>query len=84
MNKIEVRSNTEFSQLRMSPKAGLRRTSNGYKENIQYEERKEKNAGYRNYLSECLFLCKRAEKGAFNNLIKEIKLGVRESFLVKV
>ena len=42
MNKIEVRSNTEFSQLRMSPKAGLRRTSNGYKENIQYEERKEK------------------------------------------
>ena len=45
MNKFEVRSNAELiypTFLRMSPKSGFRRKSNGHKENTQYKERKEK------------------------------------------
>ena len=42
MNKIEVRSNTEFSQFHWAclQKRGFRRTSNGYKENTQGKEKK--------------------------------------------
>ena len=42
MNKFEVRSNTELMYpafLRMSPKSGFRRKSNGHKEDTQYKER---------------------------------------------
>ena len=42
---LKVRTNTELINpvfLRMSPKSGFHRTSNGHKENTQYKQRKDK------------------------------------------